>query len=103
MIAISWLAACFGLIAKSVEAANAITFVAAFAPYVSSAFVPPESMPGALQWIAEHQPVTPIVDTVRALTHGRAGRQRGCTIALAWCAGLALVGRLGASYLFRRR
>ena len=40
MIAISWLAACFGLIARSVEAANAITFVAAFAPYVSSAFVP---------------------------------------------------------------
>ncbi|HEY6890137.1 MAG TPA: ABC transporter permease, partial [Solirubrobacter sp.] len=60
MTAISWLAACFGLIARSVEAANAITFVAAFAPYLSSAFVPADTMPAGLQWIAEHQPVTPI-------------------------------------------
>jgi len=102
MIAISWLAACFGLIAKSVEGANAITFVAAFAPYVSSAFVPPESMPGALQWFASHQPVTPIVDTVRALTMGTPLGSEAW-IAIAWCAGLAIVGRLGASYLFRRR
>src|SRR3954452_23288950 len=64
MVCISWLAACFGLIMRSVEAANAITVVAAFAPYVSSAFVAPETMPAALQWIAERQPVTPIVDTV---------------------------------------
>ena len=65
MVAISWLAACFGLIAKSVEGANAITFVAAFAPYVSSAFVPPESMPGALQWIA-------VIDHGRVVAHGTA-------------------------------
>ena len=48
MTAISWLAACFGLLASSVEAANAITFVAAFAPYVSSAFVPADTMPAGL-------------------------------------------------------
>ncbi|HEX6026366.1 MAG TPA: ABC transporter permease [Solirubrobacter sp.] len=102
MIAISCLAACFGLIAKTVEGANALTFVAAFAPYVSSAFVPPEVMPAALQWIAEHQPVTPIVDAVRALTLGTPLGSE-IWVALAWCAGLALLGRLGASYLFRRR
>jgi len=101
MIAISWLAACFGLIAKSVEGANAITFVAAFAPYVSSAFVPAETMPGALQWVAEYQPVTPIVDSLRALTLGTpVGNE--LFVALAWCAGGALVGRIGAAYLFRR-
>jgi ABC-2 type transport system permease protein len=102
MIAISCLAACFGLIAKTVEGANALTFVAAFAPYVSSAFVPPEVMPAALQWIAEHQPVTPIVDAVRALMLGTPLGSE-IWVALAWCAGLALLGRLGASYLFRRR
>jgi ABC-2 type transport system permease protein len=102
MVCISWLAACFGLIARSVEAANAITFVAAFAPYVSSAFVPPETMPAALRWVAEHQPVTPIVDTLRDLTLGaHVGSE--ALVALAWCAGGALVGRVGAGLLFRRR
>jgi ABC-2 type transport system permease protein len=102
MVAISWLAACFGLLARSVEAANGITFVAAFAPYLSSAFVPAESMPSGLAWIASHQPVTPIVDTVRALTLG-APVGGEALVALAWCAGGALLGRVGASYLFRRR
>ena len=76
MTAISWMAAAFGLLAKTIEGANALTFVAAFAPYVSSAFVPAESMPAGLQWIAEHQPVTPIVDSVRALTLGTPLGQR---------------------------
>ena len=102
MTAISWLAACFGLLAKSVEAANAITFVAAFAPYVSSAFVPADSMPAGLQWIAEHQPVTPIADTLRALMFGTpVGND--VDLALAWCAAGIVVGRVGAAYLFRRR
>src|SRR4029077_17261960 len=67
MTAISWLGACFGLLARSVEAATAATFVAAFAPYLSSAFVPVDTMPGGLQWVADNQPVTPIADTLRAL------------------------------------
>jgi ABC-2 type transport system permease protein len=102
MVAISWLAACFGLLARSVEAANAITFVVAFAPYVSSAFVPPDTMPATLQWIAEHQPVTPIVDAVRALTLGT-DVGSSAWIALAWCVGGAVVGRFAAGFLFRRR
>ncbi|HET6549614.1 MAG TPA: ABC transporter permease [Solirubrobacter sp.] len=100
--AISWLAACFGLLARSVETANAITFVAAFAPYVSSAFVAPETMPGALRFFAEHQPVTPIVDTLRHLTLG-APVGHEALVALAWCAAGIVVGRLGAAALFRRR
>jgi ABC-2 type transport system permease protein len=100
MTAISWLAACFGLIAKSVEAANAITFVAAFAPYVSSAFVPPETMPAGLSWIAEHQPVTPIADTLRELMLAQpVGNE--AIVAIAWCAAGIVIGRLGAAYLFR--
>jgi ABC-2 type transport system permease protein len=100
MVAISWLAACFGLLARSVEAANAITFVVVFAPYVSSAFVPTDSMPGGLGWIAEHQPVTPIVDTLRELMLG-APVGGEALVALAWCVGGALLGRLAAARLFR--
>ncbi|MDA0162358.1 ABC transporter permease [Solirubrobacter ginsenosidimutans] len=102
MTAISWLAACFGLIARSVEAANAITFVAAFAPYLSSAFVPADTMPAGLQWIAEHQPVTPVADTLRELMFDLpVGNE--AIVAIAWCVAGIAVGRLGAAYLFARR
>ncbi len=102
MTAISWLAACFGLLARSVEAANAATFVAAFAPYVSSAFVPADTMPATLQWIADHQPVTPIADTLRALMLDTpVGNE--AIVALAWCLAGIAIGRAGAAYLFRRR
>jgi ABC-2 type transport system permease protein len=102
MTAISWLAACFGLLARSVEAANAITFVAAFAPYVSSAFVPADTMPAALQWVADYQPVTPIADTLRALMLDTpVGNE--AIVALAWCLAGIVIGRAGAAYLFRRR
>jgi ABC-2 type transport system permease protein len=102
MIAISWLAACFGLIARSVEAANAITFVAAFAPYLSSAFVPASTMPAGLRWIAEHQPVTPIADTLRELMFDLPVGSEAIW-AIGWCVAGIVIGRLGAAYLFARR
>jgi ABC-2 type transport system permease protein len=102
MIAISWVATAFGLLVKSVETANALTFMAAFAPYISSAFVPPETMPAGLQWVAENQPVTPIVDTLRDLTlGGHVGSE--AFVALGWCVFGAIVGRVAAGALFRRR
>jgi ABC-2 type transport system permease protein len=102
MTAISWLAACFGLIAKSVEAANAITFVAAFAPYLSSAFVPTGSMPAGLEWVAQHQPVTPIVDTLRELMFDLPVGDEAIW-AIGWCVAGIAIGRVGAAYLFSRR
>jgi ABC-2 type transport system permease protein len=102
MTAVSWLAACFGLLARSVETANAATFIAAFAPYVSSAFVPAETMPAGLQWIADYQPVTPIADTLRALMFDAPVGNTGI-VALAWCLAGIVIGRAGAAYLFRRR
>ena len=102
MTAISWLAACFGLLARSVEAANAITFVAAFAPYLSSAFVPAETMPAGLRWIAENQPVTPIADTLRELMFDLPVGNEAIW-AIGWCVAGIVIGRLGAAYLFSRR
>jgi ABC-2 type transport system permease protein len=102
MTAVSWLAACVGLLAGSVETAGAFSFVVMFLPYVSSAFVPPATMPQALHAFAAHQPVTPMVEALRALL---AGAPAGPDDALAvlWWGGLAVAGAAGAALLFRRR
>ena len=59
-------------------------------------------MPGGLQWVAAHQPVTPIVESLRALMMGTPAGGDWVT-ALAWCAGLTAVGIAGAAVLFRSR
>jgi ABC-2 type transport system permease protein len=101
MAAISWLGAAFGLLARSAESAGAFSFFVLFLPYVSSAFVPPESMPAALETFAQHQPITPITETLRALLLGTPGAETAT--AVAWCLGLAAVGAVAAALLFRRR
>jgi ABC-2 type transport system permease protein len=102
MTAISWLAACFGLLARSAEAAGAFAFVVMFLPYVSSAFVPTATMPAGLRWVAEHQPVTPVVNALRALTMGAPAGAEALT-GLAWCAAGIALGCAGAAMLFRAR
>ena len=101
MAAISWLGAAFGLLARSVESAGAFSFLVLFLPYLSSAFVPPETMPAGLRGFAEHQPVTPIVETLRSLMLGAPGGD--ALAALAWCLGLAAIGATASAALFRRR
>lgn len=70
VVAISWLSAALGLLAGNPEAANGVTFAVMFLPYLSSAFVPIETMPVVLQAISRHQPLTPVIDTLRALLLG---------------------------------
>jgi ABC-2 type transport system permease protein len=101
MTAISWLGAAFGLLARSAEAAGAFSFIVMFLPYVSSAFVPPDTMPAALDAIASHQPVTPIIETVRALLAGTPAHD--ALVAVAWCAGAIALGSGAAALLFRAR
>jgi ABC-2 type transport system permease protein len=102
VVAISWLAAAIGLLAKSPEAANGFTFFVMFLPYASSAFVPVDTMPSWLQGFAQHQPVTPIVETVRGLLLGTpVGHDPW--VALAWCAGILAVSIAASGVLFARR
>ena len=101
VLALTWTAVCIGMVSSGPEAANGFTFAIMFLPYVSSAFVPPESMPRVLEVVATYQPVTPVTDTVRAWLVGAPGGQP--LVALAWCAGLLVVARLTAAWLFRRR
>jgi ABC-2 type transport system permease protein len=102
VLALSWVAVCFGLLARTVEGANGFTFLVLFLPYLSSAFVPVDTMKAGLRAVAEHQPVTPITETLRGLLLGTPIGSYGWQ-ALAWCAGLLVVAYAGADMLFRRR
>ncbi|WAC66896.1 ABC transporter permease [Agrococcus sp. SL85] len=101
-LALTWLAVVAGLSARTVDGASAFSYPLILLPFVSSAFVPTESMPGPVRWFAEHQPVTSIVDALRALL---AQQPVGAElwIALAWCLGILAVAATAAGLLLARR
>lgn len=101
-LALTWLAVLAGLTAKSVDGASAFSYPLIFLPFLSSAFVPTESMPGPVRWFAENQPVTSIVNSIRALLEQRpVGAE--LWIALAWCTGILVVAAALAITVYRRR
>lgn len=102
ILVITYLFAAIGLAAGSPEAASGYGFILLFLPYLSSAFVPVDTMPTWLQWIAANQPITPIIETIRGLLMGTSlGMQP--VWAMLWCAGLLAVSMLWGGWLFRRR
>ena len=107
ILALSWLAAAVGLLARSPEAANSFTFVLMFIPYVSTAFVPASTLPGPLRWVAEHNPYTPIVETMRGLWmgHTSTGATTGheALLAVVYCAAILVVSVSLATWLFKHR
>jgi ABC-2 type transport system permease protein len=96
-IALTWLCLALGLAAGSVETASNTPMFLMLLPFLSSGFVPTDSMPAGLAWIAEHQPFTPIIDTLRACLGGTSPGSAGWW-AIAWCVLIAT-----ASYLWARR
>ncbi|GIF14621.1 ABC transporter permease [Actinoplanes teichomyceticus] len=101
-LALTWLAVIPGLTAKSVDGASAFSYPLVFLPFISSAFVPTGTMPGPVRAFAENQPVTSIVDAIRALLAQRpVGDDIG--IALAWCAGILVVAYVVATITYRRK
>jgi ABC-2 type transport system permease protein len=102
ILAMSWLAAAFGLAVKTPEAANGFMFAVAFLPYASSAFVPVVTMPSWIRGFASHQPVTPATETIRGLLLGTPVGTRPW-LALAWCGGILAVAVIVSGWLFRRR
>lgn len=99
ILAVTALFAVIGLIAGSPEAANGYGFMLLFLPYVSSAFVPIDTMPSWIQGIATHQPVTPIIETIRSLLIGGEDRSIG---ALLWCGGIIVAAAALAAWRFPR-
>lgn len=100
VLALSCVSVALGLVAGGPEAASGFTFGVLFLPYVSSAFVPTDTMPAVLHGFAEHQPVTPVIETLRALLLGTT--YDGVWLAVAWSVGLGVLGTL-ASVLAHRR
>jgi ABC-2 type transport system permease protein len=101
-LALTWLAVIPGLSAKTADGASAFSYPLILLPFISSAFVPTESMPGPVRAFAEHQPVTSIVDAIRdLLTLQPVGTD--IWVALAWCVGLLVVAYSLAMLIYRRR
>jgi ABC-2 type transport system permease protein len=107
ILAMSWLAAGFGLLVRSQEAANSATIVLMFIPYLSTAFVPARTLPAVLRPIAANQPFTAVIETMRGLWMGRTSTAASvgheALLAVAYCAGILAVSFAGASWLFRHR
>ena len=105
--ALSWLAACFGLVAGNPEAATGATFILMFIPYLSTAFVPAGTMTRVLRPIAANQPFTPLIEAMRGLWMGRTstGASVGheALLAVSYFGAIGLTAAILASYLFRYR
>lgn len=101
-LALTWLAVIPGLAAKSMEGATAYSYPLIFLPFISSAFVPTETMPTIVRVFAENQPVTAIVNTIRALLfEGTVGND--IWVALAWCIGIMVIAYFFAIKQFKRQ
>jgi ABC-2 type transport system permease protein len=101
-VALIWLSVAFGLIAKSVETASNMPMFLLLLPFLSSAFVPVDSMPAGFRWFAENQPFTPITDAVRNLLANQPAGDAGVK-AIVWCLAIAAASYLWARYLYNRR
>ncbi|GAA1041336.1 multidrug efflux ABC transporter permease LieB [Virgisporangium ochraceum] len=100
-LALTWLAVIPGLTAKSIDGASAFAYPLIFLPFISSAFVPTDTMPTPVRVFAENQPVTSLVETLQSLLNDRPVGS-DIWVALGWCVGIAVVAYLFAMRAYRR-
>jgi len=100
-LALTWIAVGMGLASPSAEAASNNAMPLILLPLLSSAFTPIHSMPGWFQPIAEYQPFTPAIETLRGLLLGTKIGHNGW-LAIAWCLGLAVLGYFWSTSKFNR-
>jgi ABC-2 type transport system permease protein len=101
-LALTWVAVIAGLSAKSTDGATTFSYPIIFLPFLSSAFVPTKSMPLVVRVFAENQPVTAIVNSIRALLAGQPVSNE-IWVALAWCVGILIVAYLFAMRAYTKR
>ena len=99
--ALTWMSVVFGLVGKTPAGANSLSLIFQLLAFTSSAFVRPDSMSGVVRWFASYQPFTPVIDTLRGLLLGTP-IGNSAVLAVAWCAGLTLVGYLWARAVYNR-
>ncbi len=102
VLALSWFAAAIGILARSPESAQGITFLVSFLAYPSSAFVPVHTMPAVLRTFAANQPVTAVANTMRALLNGTPAGGAPWH-AVVWCAAITAASIMLGGVLYRRR
>ncbi len=100
-LALTWVAVIAGIAAKTTDGAVAFSYPIIFLPFISSAFVPTDTMPKAVRIFAENQPVTPIVNSIRSLLVGESATNDLWT-ALAWCAGITVIAYLFSIRLYKK-
>jgi len=98
-----WLATLSGVLAKTAESSSGIMTLIGVLPFLSSGFVPTDTMPNSLRIFAENQPMTPIIDSVRALLLNQPLADGTLRMALFWCIGLAIVFYVLAVKTYKRR
>ena len=101
-LSLTWVAMIAGLAASSTDGATAFSYPLIFLPFISSAFVPTATMPGVVRAFAENQPVTAIVNAIRALFDQQPVGNDIWT-ALAWCVGILLVAYAFAMRVYKRK
>lgn len=100
-LAVTWMGVVFGLVGKTPAGANSLSLIFLLLAFTSSAFVPTDSMPVGVRWFADYQPFTPVIDTLRGLLLGTP-IGNSAVLAIAWCAGLTLIGYLWARAVYNR-
>jgi ABC-2 type transport system permease protein len=100
--ALTWLSVALGLVAKTAESASNLPMPLTFLPFLSSGFVPTDSLPAGLAWFAEHQPFTPMIETVRGLLNGTPVGHAGW-VSAAWCVAIAALSWVWARRRYDRR
>ncbi|MBD2870353.1 ABC transporter permease [Paenibacillus arenilitoris] len=102
ILTFTWLFAAIGLVTGSPSSAGGYGFVLLFLPYLSSAFVPTSTMPAWLQGVANHQPITPVIETIRGLLTGTPVKEH-VWWAIGWCAAILVIALVWSMLAFRRR
>ena len=102
MLVITWLAVLVGLAVKTPDSAGGMVFVVVILPYLSSGFVPTETMPGILRAFSENQPLTPVIESLRSLFLYSSPGDR-IFQALLWCAALLLAFSAAAAIVYKRK
>ncbi|MFI5044944.1 MAG: ABC transporter permease [Acidimicrobiales bacterium] len=101
-LALTWLSVALGVVARTVEAASNLPMFLVLLPFLSSGFVPTDSMPSGARWVAEHQPFTPFIETVRGLLMGTPIGSSGVETVV-WCVVISAGGYLWARTQYDRR
>jgi ABC-2 type transport system permease protein len=100
-LALVWLSVALGLVSRNVESASNLPLPLVLLPFLGSGFVPTDTLPAGMRWFADHQPFTPIMETLRGLLMGTPIGGSGVQ-AVAWCVAIALAGSLWARRLYDR-